>query len=199
MKLKYVGDMPKVSSKGVGFDHTKPDKYMYLQAAVELLEALSYGATESTKHLYKTKDKTLTSDELLVLLKKYITNIEDILKQRDANAKELVEKLQQRVQNNDSLSEDEKTAWLKNIEIMRDYYFQYVTNESAYEAALNALADEIHVAKVQEVKIPMFKNYGMVLNDLSELLKTRKAPIDSELLITQEENGLLGTIKFIHN
>jgi len=199
MKLKYVGDMPKVSSQGVGFDHTQPDKYMYLQAAVELMEALGYGATETTKHLYKTKDKQLSSDELLTLLKKHIKDIDDILKQRDANAKELVEKLQQRVESNDSLSEDEKTAWLKNIKIMRDYYYQYVTNESAYTAALDALANEIHEGRIKEVSIPMFKNYGMVLNDLSEVLKNRKSPIDSDLMITTQENGLVGTIKFYHN
>jgi hypothetical protein len=198
MQLKYVGDMPKVSSKGVGFDHTKPDKYQYLQAAVELLEALGYGATESTKHLYKTKDKTLSSDELLTLLKKHINNIDDILKVRDKNAKELVEKLKQRVETNDAINSEDKTVWLKNIEMMRDYYFQYVTNQSAYEAALDALAEEIHIAKVKEVDVPMFKNYGMVLNDLSGVLQRRKSPIDSELIVEKTENGLLGKVKFTH-
>jgi hypothetical protein len=36
MKLKYVGAMPTVSSKGVGFDEFKPDKYTFLNASVEL-------------------------------------------------------------------------------------------------------------------------------------------------------------------
>jgi len=36
MQLKYVGAMPVVSEKGVGFDKTKPDKFTFLYAAVEL-------------------------------------------------------------------------------------------------------------------------------------------------------------------
>ena len=65
MKLRYVGNMPNVSKNGVGFDHTKVDKYTYLTAAVELLEALSYGATETTKHLYNSKGQDFSSKELL--------------------------------------------------------------------------------------------------------------------------------------
>jgi len=35
MKLQYVGDLPSVSKRGVGFDKSKPDKYNFLQPAVE--------------------------------------------------------------------------------------------------------------------------------------------------------------------
>jgi hypothetical protein len=198
MELKYVGDMPRVSQHGVGFDSTKTDKYIYLHAALELLEALSYGATETTQHLYKSEHRDLKPNELLEGLKKYIKNLDAVYEQRVEKAKHLVEELQKRVHENESLSDDERTAWLKNIDLMKDYYLQYVTNQSVYEAALQALSDEIAEAKVKEVTIPMFRNYGIVLHDLQAVLEQRKSPIDSQLDIYMTDEGLVGTMSFFH-
>ncbi len=198
MELKYVGDMPKVSKNGVSFDHTKVDKYTYLTAAVELLEALSYGATETTKHLYNTKGKELSSSKLVESLNKFCIDLKSIFNTREETSNTLVQSLIDRVKENGSLSDDERKAWLNNIETMRDYYLQYITNSSAYECALKALADEVHVAKIKEVKIPLFRNYGVVLNDLIPVLESLKSPIDSEINIETTSDGLIGTFKFFH-
>jgi len=198
MELKYVGDMPKVSKNGVSFDHTKVDKYTYLTAAVELLEALSYGATETTKHLYNSNGKEFTPKELLELLKKFCKNLNDVFNKREEKSNSLVQALIDRVEENNSLSYDEKKTWLNNIDMMRDYYLQHITNTSAYECALDALGEEIHVAKIKEVSIPLFRNYGVVLNDLQYILENRKSPIDSDMKIVTTENGLVGTIYFSH-
>lgn len=198
MQLKYVGDLPIVSKSGVGFDQTQPDKYKYLQAAAELLEALSYGATKTTEHLYNAKDKETSPVELLALLKKHIKSIDKVFDAHEAKATEFVEALTMRVEQNDGLSEDDKVAWLGNIKMMKAYYFQYVANRSAYYAALDALGDAIHDGKIEEISVPMFKNYGMVLNDLSGVLEKRKAPIDSEIGIEQVRDDLIGTLKITH-
>jgi Na+/phosphate symporter len=198
MELKYVGDMPRVSKNGVGFDSTKPDKYIYLHAALELLEALSYGATETTQHLYKSQHKELKPQELLAGLKKYVKNLDAVYAARVQKAKAFVDELKERVQQNDSLNDDEKRAWLNNIDIMKEYYLQYITNQSVYEAALEALADEIAEAKVKEVTIPMFRNYGVVLHDLQKILEQRKSPIDTDLEIKSTGEGIVGTMYFHH-
>jgi len=198
MELKYVGDMPEVSQHGVSFNHTKVDKYTYLNAAVELLEALSYGETETTQHLYNTHNKEFSSSEIFDLLKKFCHNIEDVFAQREEKANKIIQELVDRVEDNSNLTDDERVAWLNNIKMMSDYYLQYVTNESAYSCALNTLAEEIHIAKVQEISIPIFRNYGIVLNDLSHVLETRKSPIDSDMKIETTKRGLLGVIKFSH-
>jgi len=198
MELKYVGDMPLVSQHGVSFDHLQTDKYIYLHAVLELLEALSYGPTETTQHLYKSEHKELNPSELLARLKKYVKNLDEVYAQREQKAKELVDDLIHRVESNESLTEDEKKAWLNNIKIMTDYYLQYVTNKSVYEAALDALADEVHDAKVQKVSIPMFRNYGIVLRDLQKVLEKRKSPIDSSVVVTSTPEGIVGTMEFYH-
>jgi len=198
MKLQYVGNMPIVSKNGVGFDPLQPDRYLYLHAALELLEALSYGATEQTQHLYKTEHKDIKPNELLEGLKKYIKNLDEIYATREAKAEHLVDDLIKRVHENETLNGDEKRAWLNNIKIMKDYYLQYITNKIVYEAALDALADEIAVAKVKQVTVPMFRNYGIVLKDLQNVLANRKAPIDSQMEVESTADGIIGTIKFSH-
>jgi len=198
MELKYVGDMPKVSKNGVGFDHSKVDKYTYLTAAVELLEALSYGATETTSHLYNSKGKDFSSKELLELFNKYCNNFDELLKESQDKSNALVQELIDRVNDNGSLTYDEKRAWLNNIDMMRDYYLQHVTNATAYKCALKALAQSIHDAKVQEVSVPLFRNYGIVLNDLKPILESRKSAIDTELEVNTTPDGVLATAKFTH-
>lgn len=199
MELKYVGDMPLVSRTGVGFDKTQPDKYQYIYASIELLEALSYGETEVTQHLYRAPDKELKPQELLEMIKKYVPNIDEVFESCDAKAHDLVHDLVNRVKDNDSLSDDGRTAWLENIKIMRAYYYQYVINQNAYEAALEVLGDEIHDGHIKEIRVPMFKNYGAVLTDLVGVLEKRKVPIDSEMIIEQRDEGIVGILFITHN
>jgi len=198
MELKYVGDMPKVSKSGVSFDHSKPDKYTYLTSVVELLEALSYGETETTKHLYQSKHKELSASELMELLKKFVPNLKEVFDTREDKAKVFIQDLKDRVNENSSLESFDKIAWINNIEMMTDYYLHYVTNKSAYEAAVEALGIEIHTARVKSVAVPLFRNYGIVLNDLQNVLMTRKAPIDSDMKVETTDKGLLGTMTFSH-
>ena len=198
MELKYVGAMPTVSSKGVGFDQSKPDKYTFLNASVELLEALSFGPTETTKHLHKVSGTEYSGNELVELLKKYCVNLEEVFLTREAKTDQLKADLIKRVQENNRLSEDESTAWLNNIELMSDYYYQYVTNESVYKCVLEALGQEIHDARIHEVTFPMFKNYGMVLHDLLYVLEHRKSPIDGLITVETGKEGLFGKLSLQH-
>ena len=199
MELKYVGDMPLVSRTGVGFDKTQPDKYQFIYASIELLEALSYGETEVTQHLYRAQDKELKPRELLEMIKKYVPNIDEVFESCDTKAHDLVHDLVNRVKDNDSLSENGRTAWLENIKIMRAYYYQYVINQNAYEAALEVLGDEIHDGHIKEIRVPMFKNYGAVLTDLVGVLEKRKVPIDSEMIIEQRDEGIVAILFITHN
>jgi len=198
MELKYVGAMPVVSEKGVSFDQSKQDKYTLLNAAVELLEALNFGATETTQHLHMTKDREYSADELLSLLKKYCVNLDEIFLTRQADTDALKSDLIRRVNEHKNINEDDRKAWLNNIELMSDYYYQFVTNESAYKCALEVLGQEIHDARIQEVSFPMFRNYGLVLHDLNYVLRHRKSPIDSVLMIDTGKDGLYGKLTITH-
>jgi len=189
MELKYVGAKPNVSARGVSFDQTKPDKYTFLNAAVELLEALSHEPASDRKiYVDPSKGKDYSSRELTDLLKKHCENLDDIFATREEKTNELIKKYTKSVEENPNLSADERKAWLGNIAIMRDYYLHYVTNESAYLCTLHALADKITEGHVDEIVFPVGRNYGLVLSHLIQVLTDHKPPYDAALTF-EEDNG----------
>ena len=195
MELKYVGAKPKVSGRGVTFDQTKPDRYTFLTAAVELLEALSFEVTEEKKiYLYDVVRKEYSSSELLDLLKKHCTDLDNVFASREEKTNALIEKYISRVKEHDTVSADERRAWLGNIEIMRDYYLQYITNESAYQCALDALADKIHQSHIEEVTFPLGRNHGLVLSHLVQVLTDHRPPYDATLSIEVKEGETFGKL-----
>lgn len=198
MQLTYVGALPRISSTGVSFDQTQPDKYTFLTAAVELLDALDFGPTPTTQHLHQTAGKEYSGSELMELLKHYCKDLEHIFESREEKAKAMIDELTGRVHENRILDEFERQAWLKNIDLMSDYYLQYVTNESAYRCALETLAQEIHDAQIKEVSFPMVRNYGIVLHDLIPVLEHCRPPIDAELNIEKKEKDFFVILSIRH-
>jgi len=195
MELKYVGAKPAVSARGVTFDQTKPDRYTFLNAAVELLEALSFEPTEDKKiYLYNVSGKERSGSELIEMLKKHCANPQEAFDSLQEKTNALIEKYTNRVKENDTLSADERRAWLGNIEIMRDYYLQYVTNESAYHCALNALADKIHKSHIEEVTFPLGRNHGLVLSHLVHVLRDHKPPYDVTLSVEKKDSETVGKL-----
>ena len=195
MELKYVGAKPTVSQRGVNFDQTKPDKYTFLSAAVELLEALTFSDTEKENvHLYYPELKDYSSRELLELLKKHCENIEDIFATREEKTEKLIQKQIEKVKENSHLTYDERVAWLGNIDIMHDYFLQYITNESAYNCALHALADKIHSSKIEEVTFPLGRNYGLIMADLIDILRDYKPAYDAALTFVEKDGQTVGKL-----
>jgi hypothetical protein len=195
MELKYVGAKPKVSGRGVTFDQTKPDRYTFLTAAVELLEALSFEPTGDKKiYLYDVSGKERSGSELVELLKKHCANPEEAFANVQEKTNALIEKYISRVKENDTVSADERRAWLGNIDIMRDYYLQYITNERAYQCALNALADKIHKSHIEEVTFPLGRNHGLVLSHLVDVLRDHRPPYDASLSIEAKDGETLGKL-----
>jgi len=195
MQLKYVGAKPSVSAKGVSFDQSKPDRYTFLNAAIELMEALE-GAeiVERKVDLRGMEPKIYKPDALLELLKKYCKNINEVFENREEKVNDLIDKYRLKVQNNTKITQDERRAWLGNIDIMRDYYLQYVTNENAYECALNALADKIHDSHINEIVFSLGNNYGLVFSHLIPVLTDHKPPYDAEFIWEQLEGETVGRI-----
>ena len=195
MKLKYVGAKPNVSGRGVTFDQSKPDRFTFLNAAVELLEALSFEPTEDKKiYLYDVEGKERSGSELITLLKKHCANPEEAFVNLQEKTNALIEKYTKKVEENDRLSSDERSAWLGNIKIMRDYYLQYITNESAYHCALNALADKIHKSHIEEVTVPLGRNHGLVLSHLVDVLRDHRPPYDATLKIEAKDGESFGKL-----
>ena len=195
IKLKYVGAKPKVSGKGVTFNQTKPDKYTFLNAIVELLEALSFKIKEDKKvYLYDVPKKDYSSRKLTELLEKHCGKLDKIFDSREEKTKAMIKKYTNKVKANTKIGKDERKAWLGNIKIMSDYYLQYVTNESAYECALNILADKIHKSHIETITFPIGRNYGLVLSHLVDILRDYKPPYDVTMKIKTKDGLAIGIL-----
>jgi hypothetical protein len=195
MKLAYVGAKPKVSSRGVTFDQTKPDKYTFLNAVIELLEAFDINEkVDKNLHLESITHKSYVEDELVEMLSKHCENPQKAFDtcQEDTNA--LIVKYTTRVENNNQISKDEKIAWLGNIKYMRDYYLQYITNENAYRCALHALADQIGKSHIDDIVFPMGRNYGLVASHLVDVLRDHKPAFDATLSIYMKNGIAMGKL-----
>jgi AcrR family transcriptional regulator len=192
--IKFVGPKPIVSDKGVRFDASKPDKYIYLGAALQLAQAFDVEG-EAKDIIYRAKTSELSETQINDLLQKYCGDIEETVKEREEKAKGMVEELRQRVNEAKALSEDARRAWLKNIEAMYEYYLQYVTNEAAYDCVLERIASEVAEHHIQEIRVPLLNHFGMVLHELSQVLENRRPPIDSEYHVEQTPEGLFAVMK----
>ena len=113
---------------------------------------------------------------------------------REEKTEALVEKYRLRVQNNATITADERNAWLGNIDIMRDYYLQYVTNESAYMCILNALADKIDTSHINEILFPLGNNYALVFSHLLPVLTDHKPPYDAEISMEKRDGVTVGKL-----
>lgn len=198
MRLRYVGALPRISSRGVSFDQTQPDKYAYLHAIIELMDALDFGPTPKTQHLHNATGKEYSGDELAELLRHYCKDIEHIVDSREEKARHMLDELHDRVHHNRTIDDYERDVWIKNIDMMQEYVVQYATNESAYLCALQTLSQEIHDSRIEEVSLPMHRDYGMVLNDLIPVLEHRRPPIDAALSIDKKEQDFFVCLTITH-
>lgn len=195
MKLKYVGAMPKVSQHGVTFDQTQPDRYSYLSAALELLETLDFDYDDGKEiHLFHPNTNDYSAAELEAKIEKYCDDLNGMIDAQEEKTREFVRNYREHVASNPNLSADERTAWLGNIDIMFDYYLQYMINKSVYECLLNVMAEKIYTLKIDYVTFPLGRNYGLVLSHLIDILRDYKHPFDATLSVIEQDGTTIGKL-----
>ena len=192
MKLHYVGAKPIVNQRGVSFDDTKPDRYSFISPAIELLETLDFDPEQEEHHLHEPRKTPYHGAELEAKVREYCDDIDGLLEETETKTRELIAELERKVSQTDRLSADEKRAWLGNIASMRDYYLQYITNETVYRCLLQKLADRFLRSNIREITFPLKNNYGLTLQDLIYILKDHKPPFDAEIKVERGDRGLYG-------
>jgi hypothetical protein len=192
MKLYEVGPKPVVSPRGVSFDTSHPDRYAFISPAIELLETLDFDSETEEQHIHAPRSNPYRGRELEEKVKEYCGDIDAILKTREEKTKELIEELEEKVQSNNTLSADERRAWLGNIASMKEYYLQYVTNETVYRCLLEKMAERFLRSHIASITFPLRQNYGLVLGDLIHILRDHKPPFDAEIKVENTDRGLVG-------
>jgi len=195
MKLYEVGPKPVVSPRGVSFDTTHPDRYAFISPALELLETLDFDTEKADQHIHQPRARAYSGNEMLEKVKEYCGDIDGLVKQTEEETRNLIEEYESKIQSNASLSADERRAWLGNVASMREYYLQYITNATVYRCLLEKLADEFLHSHIASITFPLRNNYGLVLDDLIQILRDHKPPYDGEIKIEKNDRGLVG--KFV--
>jgi len=189
MRLKYVGAYPIVTHKGILFDQAKPDSYKFLNATLEIMEAISSKSDDARSISIDANDiKDYDSATLEDLLQKYCDDFDGLLQLQDKKTQETIAKYFEGAKNNPNLNSDEKDALLNNIKIMQEYYRQYIANEIAYECVLKALSTLIHQNKIDDITFMVGRNYGLVLSHLVQVLQDSK-PHDATMEFFSDNRG----------
>ncbi len=190
MHIEYVGPKPLISKTGISFDSQYDDRYTYLNIAVQLLQALDNTYFENKTYQYAVNTDRLSDEDIIDGLRRYCGNLEEVVQEGiDAEKKLLGDELK-RAQENQSISDTEREALLRNIRMMEGYRLQYATNEKLYSCAVKRLAEQVKQDHIDYVIVPMFQRFAAVLHSVQDELAKQKFPIDTRMDI-YEENGKL--------
>lgn len=191
MNIKYAGPKVIISRRGLDFDNNKEDKYVYLNIAVQLLEAFDHDHTPGQVYTYDTSSQRLSDGELLAYVTKNFDESATFLANVQKDAQWYVDHEHEQVERQRPLmSEEECRAWLKNIELMKNYVIQRHFNKRIYYALINKLGIVLKEKHITQINAPMYQKFAHVLHSVQGVLKQNKPSIDSKIAIFEKEGTL---------
>lgn len=186
-KVAYVGPRVEISNHGITYRYSKEDKYLYLAAALEILEDIDndYEKKLSYSHLYT--NKPLKEEDLHKILERYEKGVEECILEESRKYK--LKRLHEieHILQMPHLTDTDKNTWIKNIEIMQDYRIQRAINKMYYFHTIEDIVQVIRHKKIKEISVPFNKNFFHVLNTLKGTLITGKPSL--EVKVTAEYNN----------
>lgn len=198
MEIKYAGPKPVISHKCVNFDSGKEDKYIYIQAAIELYKALDHEYFEDKTYTFKVTDSVFTDEEMAYELKNICHDLEELERRHLKHMEEDYNSHIDRACENEILSQEEKDVLTNNLNIMHDYMVQRSINKAAYYCLVDALAEILKNDHIDYIVVPMNPRYVHVLHSVQGSLMRQKFPIDTSLDIYKHEEELQVKLKVMN-
>jgi len=196
MTLKYVGPKPIISHTGIEFDKNKEDKFVYLNIVVQLIKALDHDYIEGKSYTYE--DVRLSDIEIKHILHEYCPDMDKLLDKTAYSIEDEIEHNIKRAHESDTLEEEDKEVLINNITIMHDYMLQRAVNKSVYYCAMTVLADIAQRDHIDHITTPMYQPFVHVLHSLQGTLLKRKAPIDTQLDVFEQDKQLFVKLKVVN-
>ena len=169
MKLEYVGRKPIISSRGVDFSIGKEDKYIYIEAAAQMLKFL--GKSEiNTAAVNISIDKVLDDKKVFKILYKYKPNFDKFYDKSISKYKQKIDDEISDIVKYQSLGDTEKEVLKKNLSYMQSYRLQRATNKLVYEELINACVDIIRHKGVTEITMPLSISFTHVASSFESSL-----------------------------
>ena len=195
--LEYIGPKPLISEKGIDFDKNHDDKFNYLPVLLELIHALDHEYIEGKQYTFDAHPENMSSHEIYIALKKQCPDLDKMIEDIEERTAQDIEEHIERINHNDHLELDEKTAYANNLKIMKEYLTNFSINEALFNCALKRLAEVVTKDHLDYIVVPMFQKFAYVLHQLQKILEDQKHPIDTQLDILEENGQMIAKLKVI--
>jgi DNA-binding TFAR19-related protein (PDSD5 family) len=185
--LHYTGPKPIISQHGIFFKHGKEDKYVYLKTAVYLLLSIDKDAYRKYKG---TPSEALTDQEVIDILRSYEPNLEQHISEEEKRYEAHIEEMREHARSH-PLTEEERTAWLNNIEIMRPYLIQREINKLYYIHCIKAIKEIIHEERLKEIDINFSLKNWHILASIAGNLEYGVKSVHTMIKVETDKEGEL--------
>jgi len=183
MTIKYAGPRPEISQHGIQFKDGKEDKYVYLLISMQILKAIDKDYEEQKSYSYGLDTKRIPDSDLLKMILEYEPEIETHVKNEEQNYKQKLDEEFENVEQRKDLKEIEKTAWLNNLNIMREYKIQRAVNKIYYIHSIKHITKIIKREKIKEIDTPFYEKYWHVLQTIQGKLSEGRDSVGSDLRV----------------
>lgn len=190
MQIAYSGPKVLFSEHGINFDNNKEDKFVYLNIATQLHQALSHEHEPNQIYQYDTQSKRLNSEAIMSYFKMIFPNYNTLVEQAEKEAENFVSHEKHKVTIRTDLNEAASKAWLSNIELMQDYVKQRRFNKAIYYQIIESLGKLIITHNITQINAPMYQKFVHVLHSLQGVLKNSKQSIDSTIEFYKDKETL---------
>ncbi len=195
MKIEYSGPSPVISERGISFKDGKADKYNYLRIAIQILNAISHEYDGHKIYTYDVNERRINGEEMLAAILKFHPDVEEVMNEEIKSFLQYLEEEKDEVNNRASLNKDEKEVYINNLNIMKDYRVQRMTNKFFYKHVVETIKEQIVLNKIKELNTPFYENFWHVLQSIQGELAGAKSSINTKLE-TLEKNNVL-TVKLL--
>jgi len=189
MQIHYAGPRPRISHQGVFFDKGKEDKYIYLNAAVGILQAIDKDYTVQDRYeTFIHKNNKFTDEKIVEILKQYDADLETEIEQGVRQYEQHIDEMAKRVKVK-PLSEEERRIWITNIHMMRPYLLQREINKLYYIYAIRMIKNIIRQKKIREIEIDFTLLNWHILESIAGNLEYGTKSVPTRIKIEPDNNG----------
>lgn len=189
MFIQYAGPRVQITHSSINIQEHHTDKYIYFQTLFALFKQIEASARGAKPFVFQPVTTKVSDDDILAWISAYHPNIiENIVKASEAYQKELNHEYK-RVKKNPTLTEDERDAWLYNLDMMREYRIQRAKNKILYGYMLDTIIDVAWQKELEEFVLPFsLENYHLIQALANHMVQVHKIykPVT---VIKRSQNG----------
>lgn len=192
MQVKYIGPKAVISEHGISFKDGKEDKYVYINHAINIFNAINHEYDKHTVYNHTLENKEYSSTEVFTLLKENLKNFESLLNAELAGYAIYLQAQENEVANRTHLSPEEKSTFINNLKIMKPYRQQRFINKHIYEHIIQAIANTIVNNQLKEINTPFNERFWHILQTIEGwLLSEHNIQSTLDTLLDQDENLII--------